>query len=704
MQASENEESDRTTRELQYQQLPSPSHTRLLRIASKDGKQFSYEMVTVDLASHQTYNALSYTWGNPLSPSNPGKKPYINRLSHIYFKNGQFLSIGRNLATALLRFQELGLHGDIWIDAICINQSDIEERNAQVAIMGDIYANAEKVTVWLGDDDWDSQVAFVFLDLFIPKLKDLIKNEGGKDQEYSYSFTDPRLYDRLGEPMIPQEIFDGLATFLDRAWFRRAWTFQEIVLARQIDVICGTRYIDWERFEEFLRILEMSDWDLKLSRFQDSSKSKQIPGRITRSTMVYRKHVACGGPYESGQRKYLERISAGLKPTDLLIGELNSLLHSMRHRKATDLRDHVYALYGIADRFCQHMDIANPLAAPDYHGTLVQTYTEYCRAIMDKSNTLLLLSNVEDRPGESFQFPSWVPNFSKGWTIGLPSTGSGTYYDAAKGSRPLLFPSPDKYRLVLKGYCFDTVTSLGESDFELGRARSPFTKTARSLLELPTKYATGQDRAEVLWRTLIADQAQDQCPAPPEIADAFREHMLMHNSMAIFDTESFSDKGPEPETIKPLAQLATSTPEASRMIPSLPEILERKDIYAEIQATRELERSEQGLTQDQIQRGNTMLQGVLTKETKALPFARQINNIFNRKRLVTTSKGFVGAAPLSTREGDKVYLLSGGRVPFVLRARSDGTHILVGESYVHGIMQGEAFEREQLVGSQVTLV
>ncbi|KAL9012726.1 MAG: hypothetical protein Q9173_002516 [Seirophora scorigena] len=686
MHTSKYENCEQGTHELQYQQLPSPSHIRLLRIASKDGKEVGYEMVTVDLASRPTYNALSYTWGNPLPPSDPGNEPYINRLSRILFGHGQSLSIGQNLITALCRFQELGIRGDIWIDAICINQMDIEERNAQVAIMGDIYANAEKVTVWLGDDGWDSQVAFVFLDQFMPKLEDLIESERGKDKKFSYSFADPRLYDRLGEAMIPQEVFDGLASFLERAWFQRAWTFQEIVLARQVDVVCGTRYIDWDRLENLLRLLELSDWDMKLSRFQDNSKIQQVPGRMILSTMVYRMHIGRGGPHEPGQREYLEQISAGSKAIDLLMGELNTLLYSMRCRKATDLRDHLYALYGIASRFCQQADIANPLAVPDYHGTVKQTYMKYCRAIVEKSNTLLLPSKVEDRLDESPQFPSWVPDFSQDWTIALPSTGSGKYCDATKGCRPHSLPSPN-------------------DDFELGRGGIPFTKCAETLLELPTKYATGQDRAEVLWRTLIADQAQDRCPAPPEIADAFREHMLMHNSMAMLNTKSASGKGPELERHEPLAQLAALTPEASRMIPSLAEILERKEIYVEIQALRKLEGTEEGsMTQDQIQRGNTILQAVLTEEVKALPFARQLSAIFNTKRLVATSKGFVGAAPLSTREGDQIYLLSRGRVPFVLRARSDGSHTLVGESYVHGIMRGEAFQREQLVASPVTLV
>lgn len=69
------------------------------------------------------------------------------------------------------------------------------------------------------------------------------------------------------------------------------------------------------------------------------------------STMLYRDHVAHGSPHEPTQRMFLERISAGERSIDLLVAELDALSYSMRSRKATDLRDDVYALYGIIDRF-----------------------------------------------------------------------------------------------------------------------------------------------------------------------------------------------------------------------------------------------------------------------------------------------------------------------------------------------------------------
>jgi hypothetical protein len=60
-------------------------------------------------------------------------------------------------------------------------------------------------------------------------------------------------------------------------------------------------------------------------------------------------------------------------------------------------------------------------------------------------------------------------------------------------------------------------------------------------------------------------------------------------------------------------------------------------------------------------------------------------------RLITTDKGYFGLAPFSAEPGDKVCILYGGAVPFLLRPRGEN-YLLVGECYVHGIMHGEALE------------
>jgi hypothetical protein len=99
--------------------------------------------VTVSLDSNQVYDALSYMWYN--------SKPFSNILLE-----GKPLPIAENLSNALrhLRPPQQGIDSTqaplrIWIDAICINQDDVKERNAQVSVMRTIYSNSSLVRIWI---------------------------------------------------------------------------------------------------------------------------------------------------------------------------------------------------------------------------------------------------------------------------------------------------------------------------------------------------------------------------------------------------------------------------------------------------------------------------------------------------------------------------------------------------------------------------
>ncbi|KAG4444118.1 hypothetical protein IFR05_000347 [Cadophora sp. M221] len=88
-------------------------------------------------AERPRYEALSYTWGR------------ADDLRAIEL-NGTRVEVRKNLALALIHLRHASEERVLWIDAICINQSDLEERNRQVELMAYIYARAKRVLVWLG--------------------------------------------------------------------------------------------------------------------------------------------------------------------------------------------------------------------------------------------------------------------------------------------------------------------------------------------------------------------------------------------------------------------------------------------------------------------------------------------------------------------------------------------------------------------------
>ena len=64
------------------------------------------------------------------------------------------------------------------------------------------------------------------------------------------------------------------------------------------------------------------------------------------------------------------------------------------------------------------------------------------------------------------------------------------------------------------------------------------------------------------------------------------------------------------------------------------------------------------------------------------------------RRIFRTHENYLGNGPMSIRPGDQVWILAGTKIPFILRPQENGKHVLVGGSYVHGAMHGEAFERQ----------
>jgi hypothetical protein len=108
-----------------------------------------------------------------------------------------------------------------WIDAICINQKNREERNQQVNIMGDIFSIAAYVLVWLGP--WNDSSNFA--------TDCIVHANLNADAENVFPET------------FKQKRADSVRSLLNRRYWKRVWIIQELILAREIIVLCGTRLL-----------------------------------------------------------------------------------------------------------------------------------------------------------------------------------------------------------------------------------------------------------------------------------------------------------------------------------------------------------------------------------------------------------------------------------------------------------------------------
>jgi hypothetical protein len=156
------------------------------------------------------YEALSYVWGDPL----------ITRPIKL---DGQPYHVTENLKAALRRLRYADRARIMWIDAICINQRNPREQEHQIGLMRDIFEGCSQCIVWLGEKDDETEKALETLQWMHDDLHVF---------EWPCFAKSIPVYDI-------QLALEPLQTFLRRPWFSRTWTFQEFVLSRKHEILCG---------------------------------------------------------------------------------------------------------------------------------------------------------------------------------------------------------------------------------------------------------------------------------------------------------------------------------------------------------------------------------------------------------------------------------------------------------------------------------
>ncbi|KAF5716656.1 hypothetical protein FGLOB1_2462 [Fusarium globosum] len=216
------------------------------------------------------------------------------------------MSVRANLHAALLHLRDGFIERIIWIDAICINQEDNDEKGRQVQSMAEIYAKATRVIVWLGEVADKSDYA-------LEAIRAAAEEEYAVEQQYTSTAAD-------------RTSLEAIVTLLERPWFQRIWVLQEAAAARHILVKCGHTEIDGYAFCSGLRAQSQSD---PYTVFRSPSIAYLMRGAIFRPR------------YRGSREDWPDRFSLNIRP----LGELVDIYHS---RKATDRRDKVYALIGMS--------------------------------------------------------------------------------------------------------------------------------------------------------------------------------------------------------------------------------------------------------------------------------------------------------------------------------------------------------------------
>jgi hypothetical protein len=374
---------------------PLDPHNTVIRLATLVPGKFDDVLVVrlsiINLSSSKVteYEALSYVWGTGTSP-------------HEAIVNGKALPIGVNLDCALRHLRYESQERVMWIDALCINQSDVTERGFQVQKMGQIYSKASALAIWLGPAD--------------------------EDEERAVRNIEARLDDWNVQTLA------AIVRICERPWFQRVWVIQEFVLARATrTVYIGRSSIPWQSFYSFIESAGMGP--------KSKTWGQDVMARLT----FLKAH----------QRTWLfqmmESVAVSRYPAFCL-------RHS-GHFHATDPRDKVYGILGLLTGHLETLSVY-----PDYTKSVEEVFID-ATTQMVRTNPVALYVGLPLRALPEHQvaeysvltgLPSWVTDLticsrqqSTGFEHNMPTLLNPldlcTRYDKIreKGLAPLVRVSSD---------------------------------------------------------------------------------------------------------------------------------------------------------------------------------------------------------------------------------------------------------------------
>ena len=222
-------------RKYQYTPLRDPSsQIRFLEVASENPEQddlIKCKLTIWEVETAPPYHAISYTWG----PEQPTETITVDDGLAVVRKNCA------DVLRQLIFFKTCRYY---WLDALCIDQASVEEKSAQVAMMGGIFHNAEHVLLCIGNLDDDGEYA-------IQAIRDQTRHDEPKpsDRKRHPSWNEhiwPVIvkYNSREPAGVPPNVdltrfALSLAAISRRPYFERMWVVQEIYLAQDVSVCCG---------------------------------------------------------------------------------------------------------------------------------------------------------------------------------------------------------------------------------------------------------------------------------------------------------------------------------------------------------------------------------------------------------------------------------------------------------------------------------
>ena len=625
------------------------------------------------------FTALSYLWGDPdvtvpITVNETEIQVTTNlaqALEHVY---GHWVA-----SSSKPRKYEFLL----WVDAICINQRDLQEKVYQIPLMGDIFSTAELVVSWLGPANDVYHCAMDAIDLIYSELQKV----DPEDTTLQWMAGHPSLCSAgkgswPNPPHSTHDPWNSLRMFIAARYWSRVWIFQEIALARRALVVSGEKSLEWHK------ISYVNDWIGRVSGRLRARKAKKpvFLGStawiaLATTDAISSNILDCMSDASTWKQMPLrEQDKSRIQAWRFSV--IGARLH------ASDPKDHIYGLIGITG-----IRVASKSSGPTQ---LVDVYKNYVSAWLadwrngkcseSEDNELCELSFLAFSGSswrhDNLDLPSWVPNYPAASGKGGRTIHDGNAdLDVFTGSptAPPVIESGLKVTGVKLGSVVQVLDFQLLDPISIPNSFPTYISTAvfdfiRGFIsKAPRSHSTGMSPLQMVFRLFY--KSEYGIEVSPLSFAAVRAAFCFLGFLA--NSGSPLDQSTEESRRLKLDLLGLRMDTASARISSF------KAVFGPIRHSVAEEYIDLKMKQ-------LLWTGGMETEELVLEVLGELHRS-NNMTLVVVEGVYIGIGRPGVEVGDKVCVLKGARVPSVLREMEDGGfYVHVCTALVVGLMCGEA--------------
>ncbi|KAK9797902.1 putative Heterokaryon incompatibility protein-domain-containing protein [Seiridium cardinale] len=568
----------------------------LLHSPSVDDTPIICELRAVPLTAEADYEALSYVWGDQTAT----KTIEIS---------GRQVTVTQSVHEALSRLRSRTHKRTLWIDQLCIEQWNLEEKKQQVQLMRDIYKHCHRCLVWLGEIK--EHVSLADAENGWEVLTYLAAADGAEDPD---DIPIPRAADG-GQPVL----YDALKALWSSAdqghpWWDRIWTVQEATIPKEVMLLWGPLSLSWETLTQAAATWIDPGCPYSLYELLTPETEEIISNLMT--------HVI-----------WLNIAKDRLDDNPL------DIVNRWRFRKSTDPRDKIYGLMGLCELgvlpITEKCDYLSPTS------TVFRTLT--LELMISEQDLRPLIANPRIDPDRA------TPGISS-WVLDLASIGSSYRTD-----------------WYYHSYGYEEYNASGSlTPLDISSLEVQYQAKTLSLMGVRVDKVS-----------LVESGYRTKTIANSNVPDGYIEHIVRSWYDVVKGRGKYKNNKVLPRRY--FGGAYTSAKAFARLV--LGDLVRDINLFPTRDAT----------AKDLSAVFRFMESCEVSSDIRLTIYGMVANQSF-----FTTKMGLMGTGHVDIQPGDEIWVLRGGKVPFVLRPlENDGKtkYTFIGQSYLQGAMQGEIFQR-----------